>query len=87
MKVIDIKDYNSGDGTLIDVDEAESYKQKHPYGAVSVPYEKLMANYKKVLNKDKSYFIYCTRGIRSKKCVSVLEFYGYDVTLVTHENK
>ena len=35
---------------------------------------------------NKKYFIYCNGGVKSRKAVNVLEFYGYDVTLVYKNN-
>lgn len=50
-----------------------------------ITYENLMINYSELLDKNKKYFIYCNGGIRSKKAVNILDFYGYDVTLVYKE--
>ena len=83
MKVIAYKDYNIGSGVLFDLEEAKVYKKKHLPGAVNVPFEKMMANYKTILTKDNKYYFYCHKGVRSKKVVSILEYYGYDVTVVT----
>ncbi|MDD2505299.1 MAG: hypothetical protein PHF21_03395 [Bacilli bacterium] len=44
--------------------------------------ENLLLNHQKYLNKDSKYYIYCLKGIKSKKVTRVLEAYGYDVTLV-----
>ena len=51
----------------------------------NIPYEKLMLNYKTLLDKNKPYFIICSKGTKSRKAVSVLEFYGYDVTQMSYE--
>ena len=83
MKVIKYEDYNIGSGTLFDLEEPSSYKKKHLHGAVNVPIEKMLANYKKILDKNKKYYFYCHNGHKSKKVVSVLEYYGYDVTQVS----
>ncbi len=82
MKRIDLKVYNSTMGTLIDVSDEITYK-KNPYpGSINIPYEKLLLNYKELLNKNKKYYIMCLKGVHSRKVVSILEFYGYDVTQV-----
>ena len=47
-----------------------------------LPYEKLLYNPSLYLDKNKKYYFYCKKGIKSKKVVSILEIYGYDVTRV-----
>lgn len=79
MKKILLKNFNYNDGTLINLD-----KEKMD-GALSIPYERLLINHKEILDKNKKYYIYCKGGIKSKKVVNILEFYGYDVTLVYSE--
>ena len=68
MKTIKIKEFIH-DGELINL---ENY----------VPYEKLLYNPSLYLDKNKKYYFYCKNGIKSKKVVSILEIYGYDVTRV-----
>lgn len=46
------------------------------------PYDNLLYNHQKYLNKNKEYYIYCKKGIKSKKVASILDAYGYNVTLV-----
>lgn len=82
VKKILLKDYNKSMGDFIDVNYNDSKIQE---GAIHIPYEKLLINYKELLDKNKKYFIYCNGGIKSKKAVNILEFYGYDVTFVSHE--
>ena len=45
-------------------------------------YEKLLYNPEKYLNKNNLYYFYCKNGIKSKKVVSILELYGYNVIRV-----
>ena len=53
MKRIDLNVYNKEMGTLIDVSDEITYK-KNPYpGSINIPYEKLLLNYKELLNKNK----------------------------------
>ncbi len=82
MKRINIKDYNSNMGILIDVRDPIYYQKEHYQNSINIPYNKLLLNYKSLLDKNKKYFITCTKGHKSKKAVSILEFYGYDVTQV-----
>ncbi len=70
MKTIKKENYQS-EGIFINLDE--SFK----------PYENLLCNHQKYLNKNNKYFIYCLKGFKSKRVTAILEAYGYDVTLVT----
>ena len=68
MKTININDFNY-DGELINLDEVEKY-------------EKYLYNPSFYLDKNKKYYFYCNKGIKSRKVVSILELYGYDVIRV-----
>ena len=54
----------------------------NPTNSSYEPYEKLLYNPSLYLDKNKKYYFYCKKGIKSKKVVSILEIYGYDVTRV-----
>lgn len=69
-------------GTLIDLEDSITYNEGHLEGAINIPYEKLLINHKEYLNKTGRYYLYCKKGFKSRKAVSILEFYGYDVTQV-----
>lgn len=45
-----------------------------------IPYQKLIYDSEKYLNKNKKYYFYCKHGIKSKEVVMSLENKGYDVT-------
>ncbi len=66
-------------GTFIEVNDKYKNVVKN---SIHIPFEHLLVNYKELLDKNKKYYIYCTGGIKSKKVVNILSFYGYDVTLV-----
>ena len=68
MKTININEYTH-DGELINLDEIDMY-------------EKLLYNPGLYLDKEKKYYFYCKKGIKSKKVVSILEIYGYNVIRV-----
>lgn len=80
MKRINIKDYKPYMGILIDVRDPVYYQKEHYQNSINIPYNKLLLNYKTLLDPNKKYFITCTKGHKSKKAVSILEYYGYDVT-------
>lgn len=79
MKKILLKDYKENMGIFLDVNYNSSNVVNN---SINIPYERLLINHKELLDKNKKYFIYCNGGIKSRKAVNILEFYGYDVTLV-----
>lgn len=79
MKKILLQDYKEYMGTFIDLNDNNQNlfpSSKH------IPYEKLLINHKELLDKNTKYFLYCNGGIKSKKAANILDFYGYDVTIV-----
>ena len=82
MKVINIKDYNSSLGKLIDVEESIIYNQKHINGAINIPLETLLYQRDRLLNKSETYYIYCQGGRKAKRACTMLEVYGYKTVLV-----
>ena len=82
MKSISINEYNSSMGKLIDVESKEIYNQHHVDGAINIPYETLLYNRERLLNKEETYYIYCRGGHKSKRAVNVLDIYGYKVVQV-----
>lgn len=45
-----------------------------------IPYQKLLYDSEKYLNKHKKYYFYCKHGVKSKEVVNILTIKGYDVT-------
>ena len=82
MKTIKLSEYQPLMGKLIDVRDKLSYKENPITNSVNIPYETLLLNYKEYLDKNKPYYIICKSGIKSRKAVRILEFYGYNVTQV-----
>lgn len=77
MKRILLSDYDYSKGIFIDLSNS-----KVVGSSIDVSYEDLLINHSELLDKSKKYYIYCKGGIKSRKAVNILEFYGYDVTLV-----
>lgn len=77
MKKILLSDYDYSKGIFIDLSNS-----KVVGSSLDVSYEELLINHSELLDKSKKYYIYCKGGIKSRKAVNILEFYGYDVTLV-----
>lgn len=82
MKRMRFQDYSPRMGKLIDLSDPDVYAKRKVFGSMNTTYDKLMLHYKEYLKKGVPYFILCTKGIQSRKAVSVLEYYGYDVTQV-----
>ena len=82
MKRININEYNSSLGILICLDDKERYDIKHINGSINIPYERLLYNKDKLLNKRQKYYLYCSGGYKSRMATNLLTSYGYDVTQV-----
>ncbi len=82
MKRINYQEYNPSMGTLIDLEDEYTFKEGHKKEAINIPYNKLIYNYERLLDKSKPYYFYCKKGNKSRKIVSILEIYGYNVTQV-----
>ena len=82
MKSISINNYNLNMGILIDVRNKDDYNKKHINGSINIPYNELIFNHSKYLDKSKKYYVICSGGIKSKKAANILSVYGYDVSNV-----
>ena len=82
IKTINEIDFNPNMGILIDVKHPDDYINNHNPYSINIYYDKLMMNYKRLLDKNKKYYIMCDKGKKSKQAVRILSFYGYDVTYV-----
>lgn len=80
MKYINLYEYKSSYGKLIDVQSPSEYLIEHINGSINIPYDELIFNHKKYLNMNDKYYIICKNGVKSKKATNILSFYGYDVT-------
>ena len=64
---------------LIDIRDIEKFNGSHIVGAHNIPMNKLIANSDKYLDVNKTYYIYCQKGLSSVKVVNLLRKVGYDV--------
>lgn len=64
---------------IIDIQDKYNYQLNHVPGAINIPYDELMNNYRNYLNKNETYYIYCKSGKLSKRVVMVLSYLGYSV--------
>lgn len=80
MKSINISDYKPYMGTLIDVRPKYEFVKNGFNNAINIPYDELIFNHQKYLNKNNKYFLICSGGVKSKRATNILSVYGYDVT-------
>jgi len=85
MKRIHVNNYRSSMGILIDLEDSKCFMENHIRGAKNIPYEKIIMNYRELLDKNKVYYLYCKKGRKSRKAASILELYGYNVTQLYNE--
>ncbi len=64
---------------IIDIRSKKLYLKGHIYNAKNIDMDTLLDLHSKYLNKNETYYIYCTSGYKSKKCCELLEILGYDV--------
>ena len=55
------------------------YNLGHYINSINIPYNVLLNNPSRYLEKNKTYYIYCTSGIRSKKATELLNLIGYNI--------
>ena len=63
---------------IIDIRSLEKYNDNHVPGAVNIDYNLLISNPYKYLDKNLSYYIYCQKGLTSRKVVDLLRRCGYN---------
>lgn len=81
ISVSELKRINTNN--LIDIRSIEKYNNKHILNARNIPMEQLLINTSKYLNKSERYYIYCQKGIQSRKLCQILKSSGYNVVNVT----
>lgn len=64
---------------VIDVSDKNTYNNSHISNSINIPYDELLNNYRKYLNKYETYYLYCKSGKLSKRAVMVLSSLGYNV--------
>lgn len=81
ISVTDLKQLNNPN--LIDIRSIEKYNNKHIMNAVNIPLEQLLIKPEKYLNKERKYYIYCQKGVQSRKLCQILINSGYNVVNVS----
>lgn len=64
---------------IIDIRNSFNYNNNHIPNSKNIPYEKLLVNPNEYLDRYKTYYIYCQRGISSKNICQILNKQGYRV--------
>ncbi|GAA0404780.1 rhodanese-like domain-containing protein [Paenibacillus motobuensis] len=62
---------------LVDVREAQEFKQGHIAGAVNIPLSQIERRLNE-MPKDKPVYLYCRSGMRSKQAAKLLSRHGYN---------
>lgn len=68
---------------IIDVDDAGEFLSNNLPNSTNIPYNKLINNHKKYLDKDSHYYVVCKKGNKSKRAAAILKIYGYNVTKIS----
>lgn len=64
---------------VIDIRDNYSYKNGHYKNAINIPMNSLLNDPGKYLNINDTYYIYCNRGINSKRTCELLRLLNYKV--------
>ena len=62
---------------IIDIRNAQSYNNNNIPGSINIPFEKLIVEPQKYLQKNKTYYLYCQQGISSGRICQILRNMGY----------
>ena len=81
ISVSDLKKLNNLN--LIDIRSIEKYNNNYILNAKNIPMEQLLIYPNKYLSKYEKYYIYCQKGIQSRKLCQILKSNGYDVVNVS----
>ena len=76
MFLMSINDVNSN-MKIIDIRSRNEYKNGHILNAINIDSYELMINPSKYLNKNDTYYLYCSFGNRSKRLCTFLNNSGY----------
>ena len=64
---------------VIDIRSNEKYNNNHIPGSINIPFESLLINPSKYLKKSNTYYLYCQKGIQSRRLCMILKNAGYRV--------
>ena len=79
-KEISVSDLNKLNNiNIIDIRSIQKYNDNHIPGAINIPKILMVKNYSKYLDRYKTYYVYCQKGIESVKVCKLLTSLGYKV--------
>lgn len=64
-----------------DLRDNYKYRLHHKPGAINLSYNRLMRDYKILLDKKSIYYFHCESGIKSRKAQAYLSALGYNVKI------
>ena len=67
---------------IIDLRSRSEYLTKHINGAINIPYDDLLNNYRKYLNKNEFYYLYCNTNKLSRRMSTILNYLGYSTKVL-----
>ncbi|MBQ3142491.1 MAG: rhodanese-like domain-containing protein [Bacilli bacterium] len=67
---------------IIDVQDRSMFNISHINGAINIPYDDLINNYRTYLNKNETYYLYCKSGKLSKRASIILNYLGYNTIVL-----
>ena len=73
------KKKNLSNINIIDIRNKEKYNDNHILNSINIPFDELVLNPSRYLKKNEIYYIYCQRGISSRKLCILLYNLGYNV--------
>lgn len=76
ISVQELKQISYNDN-LIDIRGISSFNNNHIPGAKNIPFNSLIINPNKYLDKNRIYYIYCQKGYKSIKTCQILNSLGY----------
>ena len=62
---------------IIDIRNKEKYNDNHIPNSINIPYEELLLQPSKYLQKEKNYYVYCSQGKTSFQVCKILNKIGY----------
>lgn len=68
---------------IIDIRSREKYNTSHIGNARNIQMEQLLIYPDKYINKYEKYYIYCQKGLQSRKLCQILKNNGYNVVNIT----
>ena len=64
---------------IIDIRSEEKYNDNHILNAYNIPYNKLLISPNNYLDINRTYYVYCQKGLTSRKLCSILNSKGYNL--------